>query len=86
LLKRLAEDQKTAGGIIIPDTATEKSTKAEVVAVGDGCTNDAGHKCPLAVKAGDVVLVGKWGGTEVKLNGTEYLILKESEILGIVQE
>ena len=84
LLRRLEEPEQKVGGIIIPDTAKEKPQQAEVVAVGSGRLLENGEKVPLAVKAGDKVLVGKWSGTDVKIDGVEYLILKEDEILGIV--
>jgi chaperonin GroES len=83
LVKRLDEGEQKSGGIIIPDTAKEKPQRAEVVAVGSGRTLENGDRVPLTVKAGDKVLVGKWSGTEVKIDGTEYLIIKEDEILGI---
>ena len=83
LVKRLDEGEQKSGGIIIPDTAKEKPQRAEVVAVGSGRTLENGQKVPLTVKPGDKVLVGKWSGTEVKIDGTEYLIIKEDEILGI---
>jgi chaperonin GroES len=85
LVKRIDEQEQKVGGIIVPDTAKEKPQQAEVVAVGSGRVLENGQREPLAVKAGDKVLVGKWSGTEVKLDGTEYLILKEDEILGILQ-
>jgi len=85
LVKRVEEEAKTKGGIIIPDTAKEKPQEGEVVAVGPGARNDKGEQVALDVKAGDRVLFGKWGGTEVKLNGEDLLILKESDILGIVE-
>ena len=84
LVKRIEEQEQKVGGIIVPDTAKEKPQQAEVVAVGSGRVLENGQREPLAVKAGDKVLVGKWSGTEVKLDGTEYLILKEDEILGIL--
>ena len=84
LLKRMEEHEQKVGGIIVPDTAKEKPQQAEVVAVGSGRILENGQREPLAVKAGDKVLVGKWSGTEVKLDGTEYLIVKEDEILGIL--
>ena len=83
LVKRLDEGEQKSGGIIIPDTAKEKPQRAEVVAVGSGRTLENGDRVPLTVKPGDKVLVGKWSGTEVKIDGTEYLIIKEDEILGI---
>jgi chaperonin GroES len=84
LVKRIEESEQKVGGIIVPDTAKEKPQQAEVVAVGSGRVLENGQREPLAVKAGDKVLVGKWSGTEVKLDGTEYLIVKEDEILGIL--
>ena len=84
LLKRVEEHEQKVGGIIVPDSAKEKPQQAEVVAVGSGRILENGQREPLAVKAGDKVLVGKWSGTEVKLDGTEYLIVKEDEILGIL--
>jgi chaperonin GroES len=84
LVKRVEEQEQKVGGIIVPDTAKEKPQQAEVVAVGSGRVLENGERQPLAVKAGDKVLVGKWSGTEVKLDGTEYLIVKEDEILGIL--
>ena len=84
LVKRVEEEAKTKGGIIIPDTAKEKPQEGEVVAVGPGNRNDKGEQVALDVKAGDRILFGKWGGTEVKLGGEDLLILKESDILGIV--
>jgi len=84
LVKRIEESEQKVGGIIVPDTAKEKPQQAEVVAVGSGRMLENGQREPLAVKAGDKVLVGKWSGTEVKLDGTEYLIVKEDEILGIL--
>jgi chaperonin GroES len=84
VLRRLTAEEKTAGGIIIPDTAQEKPTEAEVVAVGPGARNEQGQVVPPEVKPGDKVLFGKWSGTEVKLNNEELLIVKESDILGII--
>ncbi|MEM7569484.1 MAG: co-chaperone GroES [Pseudomonadota bacterium] len=84
LVRRLDSEEKTAGGIIIPDTAKEKPQEGEVVAVGSGARNDAGEITPLEVKAGDTILFGKWSGTEVKLDGEELIIMKESDILGIL--
>ena len=84
LVKRIEEAEPKAGGIIIPDTAKEKPTRAEVVAVGSGRVLENGARVPLAVKAGDRVLIGKWSGTDVKIDGQEYLILKEDEVLGIL--
>jgi len=85
LVKRIEEKDKKVGGIIIPDSAKEKPQEAEVVAVGNGRVLDNGQSVPLTVKAGDTVLIGKWSGTEVKIDGEEYLILKEDEVLGIIQ-
>ena len=86
LVKRLEENIKTAGGIIIPDTAKEKPSEGLVEAVGDGFRAEDGKIVPMTVKVGDKVLFGKWSGTEVKLNGEERLIMKEADILGIVEE
>jgi chaperonin GroES len=83
LVKRVDEGEQKVGGIIVPDSAKEKPQRAEVVAVGSGRTLDNGTRVPLTVKPGDKVLVGKWSGTEVKIDGDEYLIIKEDEILGI---
>ena len=84
LVRRVEAEEKTAGGIIIPDTAKEKPQEGEVVAAGAGTKNDKGEVAPLDVKAGDRILFGKWSGTEVKVNGEDLLIMKESDILGIV--
>lgn len=84
VVKRLEEDQKTAGGIIIPDTAQEKPQTGEVLAVGNGIRNDNGEVTPLDVKPGDKVIFGKWSGTEVKIDGDELLIMKESDIMGVL--
>ena len=84
LIKRLEQDEKTAGGIIIPDTAKEKPQEGEVIAVGAGMRTEDGKVHPLDVKAGDRVLFGKWSGTEVKIDGVEYIIMKESDIMGIL--
>ncbi len=84
VLRRLEGEEKTKGGIIIPDTAKEKPQEGEVVAVGPGARDESGNLIPLDVKAGDRVLFGKWSGTEVKIDGQELLIMKESDILGIV--
>ncbi|MFN0217591.1 MAG: co-chaperone GroES [Hyphomicrobium sp.] len=86
VVKRLEEDAKTAGGIIIPDTAKEKPQRGEIVGVGPGARDEAGKVQPLDVKVGDQVLFGKWSGTEVKIDGEELLIMKESDILGIVDK
>ena len=85
LIRRVEEETKTAGGIIIPDTAKEKPQEGEVVAVGSGTRNEDGKVTPLDVKAGDRILFGKWSGTEVKVDGEELLIMKESDILGIIE-
>lgn len=84
VVKRVEEDTKTKGGIIIPDTAQEKPMQGEVIAVGPGARDESGKIVPLDVKKGDRVLFGKWSGTEVKIDGTELLIMKESDIMGIV--
>jgi chaperonin GroES len=86
VVKRIEAEEKTAGGIIIPDTAKEKPQQGEVVAVGPGGRDEAGKLIPLDVKAGDRVLFGKWSGTEVKLDGVDYLIMKESDIMGVLVE
>ena len=86
LLKRVDQEEKTAGGIIIPDTAQEKPMEGEVVATGPGARGDDGKLHALDVKAGDRVLFGKWSGTEVKIDGEEYLILKESDIMGVIEK
>ena len=85
VVRRITAEEKTAGGIIIPDTAREKPQEGEVVAVGAGARNEQGQIVALDVKAGDRVLFGKWSGTEVKLDGEELLIMKESDIMGVVE-
>ena len=85
LVRRLEEDEKTAGGIIIPDTAKEKPQQGEIVAVGDGARDEKGERIALDVKANDRILFGKWSGTEVKIDGEELLIMKESDIMGIIE-
>ena len=85
VVRRLEAEEKTAGGIIIPDTAKEKPMEGEIVAVGPGARDETGKLVPLDVKAGDRVLFGKWSGTEVKLDGQELLIMKESDIMGIIE-
>ncbi len=85
VLKRLEEQEQKFGGIIIPDTAKEKPQQGKVMAVGNGRVNDEGKLIPLDVKAGDTVLFGKYSGTEIKLEGTDYLIVREEEILGIIE-
>jgi chaperonin GroES len=85
VVKRVEEDTKTKGGIIIPDTAQEKPMQGEIVAVGPGGRDEAGKLTPIDVKPGDIVLFGKWSGTEVKIDGTEFLIMKESDIMGVLE-
>ncbi len=85
VVRRLTGEEKSAGGIIIPDTAKEKPMEGEVIAVGPGARNEQGHVVALDVQAGDRVLFGKWSGTEVKLDGEELLIMKESDIMGVVE-
>ncbi len=85
LVRRIEADEKTAGGIIIPDTAKEKPQQGEVIAVGSGVRDEKGELVALDVKVGDVVLFGKWSGTEIKLEGEDLLIMKESDILGILE-
>ena len=85
VVRRLEAEEKTAGGIIIPDTAKEKPMEGEVIAVGPGARDEAGKLVPLDVKDGDRILFGKWSGTEVKLDGEELLIMKESDIMGIIE-
>jgi chaperonin GroES len=84
VVKRIEAEDKTAGGIIIPDTAKEKPMQGEIVAVGPGGRDENGKLVPIDVKAGDKVLFGKWSGTEVKLDGDELLIMKESDIMGVI--
>lgn len=86
LVRRLDAEEKTAGGIIIPDTAKEKPQQGEVVATGPGARNERGQLVQLDVKPGDLVLFGKWSGTEVKLAGEEFLIMKESDLLGVIDK
>jgi chaperonin GroES len=86
VVRRIDAEEKTAGGIIIPDTAKEKPQEGEVVAAGPGARNEKGELVPLDVKAGDRILFGKWSGTEVKIDGEELLIMKESDILGVVEK
>ena len=85
LVRRIEQEEKTAGGIIIPDTVKEKPMEGEVVAVGPGARNEKGELVALDVKAGDRILFGKWSGTEVKMDGQELLIMKESDIMGIIE-
>jgi chaperonin GroES len=86
VVKRVEEDTKTKGGIIIPETAQEKPMQGEVIAVGPGARDESGKVVPLDVKKGDKVLFGKWSGTEVKIDGTELLIMKESDIMGVMDK
>jgi chaperonin GroES len=86
VVKRIDAEEKSAGGIIIPDTAKEKPSQGEIIAVGPGGRDEAGKLVTLDVKAGDRILFGKWSGTEVKIDGVEYLIMKESDIMGILEE
>ena len=86
VVKRVEAEERTAGGIIIPDTAKEKPQEGEVVAVGPGGRDEAGKLVPIDLQAGDRVLFGKWSGTEVKIDGTEYLIMKENDIMGVLVE
>lgn len=85
LVRRVESEQKTAGGIIIPDTAQEKPMEGEIIAAGSGRVNDDGKVTALDVKTGDRVIFGKWSGTEVKVNGEDLLIMKESDIMGVVE-
>ena len=85
LVRRVESEEKTAGGLIIPDTAKEKPAEGEVVAVGEGARDEAGKRIPMDVKKGDKILFGKWSGTEVVLEGEELLIMKESDIMGIIE-
>ena len=85
LVRRVAEEEKTAGGIIIPDTAKEKPMEGEIVAVGSGARNEKGEIVALDVKAGDRILFGKWSGTEVKIDGEDLIIMKESDIMGVIE-
>ena len=82
LVRRIESDEKTAGGLIIPDNAKEKPAEGEIISCGEGARKDSGELIPMAVKAGDKVLFGKWSGTEVKIDGEDLLIMKESDILG----
>ncbi|UVC15486.1 co-chaperone GroES [Mesorhizobium onobrychidis] len=84
VVRRVESEAKTAGGIIIPDTAKEKPQEGEIIAVGSGARDEAGKLVPLDVKAGDRILFGKWSGTEVKLNGEDLLIMKEADVMGII--
>ena len=86
LVRRIDAEEKTAGGIIIPDTAKEKPQEGEIVATGPGARNEQGQLIPIDVKPGDRVLFGKWSGTEVKIDGRDYLIMKESDLLGVIDK
>ena len=86
MIRRLKEEDKTSGGIIIPDTAKEKPIQGEVLAVGPGGRDDSGKAIPMDVKVGELVLFGKWAGTEVKLDGEDVLVLKESDIIGVIEK
>ena len=86
VVRRIEDEQKTAGGIIIPDTAAEKPQQGEILAAGPGARNETGKVEPLDVKSGDKVLFGKWSGTEVKIDGEELLIMKESDIMGVIEK
>ncbi|MFL5135256.1 MAG: co-chaperone GroES [Microvirga sp.] len=86
VVKRIDAEEKTAGGIIIPDTAKEKPQQGEVIAVGPGARNEQGQLVPLDVQVGDTVLFGKWSGTEVKIDGEDLLIMKESDIMGVLEQ
>ena len=85
VVRRIESEDRTAGGIIIPDTAKEKPQEGEIIAVGPGARDEAGKLVPLDVKAGDRILFGKWSGTEVKIDGEELLIMKESDVMGVVE-
>ncbi|NQY98550.1 MAG: co-chaperone GroES [Henriciella sp.] len=85
LVRRVEEATTTAGGIIIPDTATEKPQEGEVLAVGNGAVGDDNERIPLDLKPGDKILFGKWGGTEVKIDGEDLLIMKESDVMGVIE-
>ena len=86
VVRRIEAEEKTSGGIIIPDTAKEKPQEGEIVAVGPGARDDSGQLVELSVKAGDRILFGKWSGTEVRIDGEELLIMKESDILGVIEQ
>ena len=85
VVKRVEEEKKTAGGIIIPDTATEKPSEGEIIAVGAGARDDSGNVVAMDVKVGDKILFGKWGGTEVKIDGEDFLIMQEKDIMGVIE-
>ena len=84
VVRRVENDEKTSGGLIIPDSAQEKPAEGEVVSVGNGAIDEKGNRMPMDVKAGDRILFGKWSGTEVKINGEDMLIMKESDIMGVI--
>ncbi len=86
VVKRIEAEEKTAGGIIIPDTAKEKPSQGEVISVGPGGRDESGKLIPMDVKAGDRVLFGKWSGTEIKINGEDLVVMKESDIMGVVEK
>jgi chaperonin GroES len=86
VVRRVEEETKSKGGIIIPDTAKEKPMQGEVVAIGPGGRDEAGKLVPIDLKVGDIILFGKWSGTEVKIDGTELLIMKESDIMGVIED
>ncbi|MDW6022203.1 co-chaperone GroES [Mesorhizobium sp. BAC0120] len=86
LVRRIEADEKTAGGIIIPDTAKEKPSEGEVIAIGPGARNEAGQLQPLDVRVGDRILFGKWSGTEIKLDGQDLIIMKESDVMGVIEQ
>jgi chaperonin GroES len=85
LVRRITQEEKTAGGIIIPDTAQEKPMEGEIVAAGPGARDKSGRLVPLEIKAGDRVIFGKWSGTEVKMNGEELMVMKESDLMGVLE-
>ncbi|MCY3873107.1 MAG: co-chaperone GroES [Rhodobacteraceae bacterium] len=86
LVRRIESDEKTAGGLIIPDSAKEKPSEGEIISCGEGARKDSGELIPMSVKAGDRILFGKWSGTEVTIDGEEMLIMKESDVLGILED
>ena len=86
VVKRIDAEEKSKGGIIIPDSAQEKPSQGEVIAVGPGGRDEAGKLIPIDIKVGDRILFGKWSGTEVKIDGTDYLIMKESDIMGVIED
>ncbi|TPN09914.1 co-chaperone GroES [Mesorhizobium sp. B2-3-3] len=86
LVRRIEAEEKTAGGIIIPDTAKEKPQEGEVIAVGPGARDDSGKLVPLDVNVGDRILFGKWSGTEIKLNGEDLIIMKETDVMGVIEQ